>query len=74
MGTASFALMKPLPLSDSWTKDITASITFELTRMGALRGGDRSAEVMGSFGLSDRKKKPLLRERALDLFKYEASE
>ena len=74
MGTASFALMKPLPILDSCTEDITASITFELTRMGALRGGDGSDNVMGSFGLLERKKKPPLRERAFDSFKYEASE
>lgn len=69
MGTASFALMKPEPVSDSCTEDITASMTLELTRIGAFRGGAGSVGLMGSFGLSERKKKPPLRERAFDSFR-----
>ena len=69
MGTASFALMKPDPVSDACTDDITASMDLELTSMGALRGGAGLVGLMGSFGLSERKKKPPLRERALDSFR-----
>ena len=69
MGTASFALIKPDPVSDSCTEDMTASITLELTRMGALRGGAGSVGLIGSLGLSERKKKPPLRERAFDLLR-----
>ena len=66
MGMASLAFMKPEPVSDSWTEDMTASITLELTSMGALRGGAGSVGLIGSLGLSDRKKKPALRDRAFD--------
>jgi hypothetical protein len=66
MGTASLALMNPDPVSDSWTEDMTASITLELTRIGALSGGAGSSGLIGNFGLLERKKKPPLRERALD--------
>ena len=74
MGTASLALMKPEPVSDSWTEDMTASMILELTRIGALRGGAGSSGLIGSLGASERKKKPPLRERAFDSLRYDASE
>ena len=54
MGTASLALMKLEPVSDSWTEDITASMILLLTKIGALRGGGGSSGWMGSFGLLER--------------------
>jgi hypothetical protein len=51
---ASLALMKPDPVSDSWTEDMTASMTLALTSIGALRGGAGSSGLIGSLGLSDR--------------------
>ena len=54
MGTASLALMKPEPVSDSWTEDMTASNILLLTRTGALSGGGGSLGLIGSFGLSER--------------------
>ena len=52
MGTASFAFIKPDPVSDSWTEDITASIILMLMRTGTLIGGGGSSGLMGIFGLS----------------------
>ena len=54
IGMASLALMKPEPVSDSWTEDMTASMTLELTRIGALSGGAGYSSLMGSLGLSER--------------------
>ena len=73
-GTASLELMNPDPVSDSWTEDMTASLTLELTRIGALRGGAGSSGLMGSLGLSERKKKPPIQDHALDSLRYDASE
>ncbi len=54
MGTASLALMKPDPVSDSWTDDMTASMILLLTRTGALSGGGGSSGLIGSFGFLER--------------------
>jgi hypothetical protein len=54
MGMASLAFMSPDPVSDSWTEDMTASMTLVLTRIIALRGGAGSSGLIGNLGLSDR--------------------
>ena len=54
MGTASRAFRKPIPVSDSWTEDITLGMTLLFTKIGALWGGGGSSGLMGSLGLSER--------------------
>ena len=52
MGTALFAFVKPDPVSDSWTEDISVSIILLIMRTGSLIGGGGLSVLMGSFGLS----------------------
>ena len=46
--------MKPDPVSDSWTDDMTASIILLFTRTGVFSGGGGSSGLIGSLGLSDK--------------------
>ena len=52
MGTSNYAFIKPDPVSNSCTEDITASIILLLMSTGALGGDGGSSVLMGSFGFS----------------------
>ena len=54
LGTSSFPLMNPAPVSASCADDITTSIILEMTKMGAFWVGDLSVSRMGKLGLSEK--------------------
>ena len=53
--TSSRPLINPAPVSASCAEDITASIIFEMTCIGALCGGGACDSRIGKEGLLDRK-------------------
>ena len=52
-GASSFILMKPDPVSDSLTEEITVLMIFLLNRTGTLSFGGGSVGLIGSLGLSE---------------------
>ena len=55
LGTSSRPLINPAPVSASCAEDITASIIFEMTCIGALCGGGACDSRIGKEGLLDKK-------------------